>query len=228
MNEQNKKIDSNTIIIIAAIVVAALIIGGSVLTNKKSDPLTPNQGSGSGLEIGDAPVLGKADAPHTIVEFLDFQCPYCELFYREAEPAIRSAFIDTGKAKMVYKTLAFLGEESTRAARAGECAKRQGKYVSMHDAIYKAEQKESDAKKNPENSGNLTDAFFSETAQSLGLDSASFKACMSDASLKDTLDVYMNDAEAAMGGRVSTPTIFVDGVKIQNPFDIKEYEAIIK
>ncbi len=238
MEEQKKNLNANTIIIVATIIVAALIIGGSIWASKNNGgPSASNPPVvAGGLDIGEAPVLGDPQAPNTIVEFLDFQCPYCEQFFATTEPELRAKYIDTGKAKLVFKALTFIDSfdsnrapmESLLAAKAGECAKEQGKYVAMHDAIYNAERAESDAKKNPENSGNLTEAFFASTASAIGLDVAAFNDCTQSAGVTDLLEVYSNDADAAMGGRISTPTVFVNGTKIENPFDLAAYEALIK
>ncbi|OGM92365.1 hypothetical protein A2755_01195 [Candidatus Wolfebacteria bacterium RIFCSPHIGHO2_01_FULL_48_22] len=224
------KVDSNTIIIVSAIVVAALIIGGSIWAGQGNRGGGTNEPivAGGGLEIGEAPVLGDPQAPNTIVEFLDFQCPYCELFSTETEPQLRELYIDSGKAKLVYKALTFLGAESVRAATAAECAKEQGKYVAMHDAIYEAERIEAADGGNPENSGNLSDAFFAGTAEAIGLDKGVFNACIASDRIKNVLEAYSNDAEAAMGARVSTPTVFVNGTKVANPFDLEEYANLIK
>jgi protein-disulfide isomerase len=240
VDETKRKIDSNTIIIVVTILVGALIIGGAIIAGEKNPSSPSGNGepvvAGGGLDIGEAPVVGNADAPNTIVEFLDFQCPYCEQFATQIEPELRRLYIETGKAKFVYKALTFIDSydrnqapmESLLAAQAGECAKEQGKYAVMHDAIYTAEAREAAEGKNPENSGNLTEQFFADVARTNGFDVEAFSECVKSERVADVLKVYANDANAAMGGRVSTPTVFVNGVKVANPFDLAEYEKLIK
>lgn len=238
MDEQKKRPDANTIIIAATVIIAALIVGGSIWTNSNKTDGTAVAGNtnGSGLEIGDSPVLGDPAAPNTIVEFLDFQCPVCERFFSTIEPVLREKYIDTGKAKLVYKTLTFIDSydnnapplESLSAARAAECAKEQGKFVAMHDLIYIEEGREAQTGVSPENSGNLTGQFFTSAAQTLELDGQAFEACVGSGRADAATKAYMNDADIAMGGKVATPAVFVNGVSVSNPFDAAAYEGLIK
>ncbi len=237
-----KAMKSDAVVIGGSILLAGLIIAGSIFyvlgrgttavapgtdssTQQQPSAAQPTKATG-GLEIGQAPVLGDANAPHTIVEFGDFQCVYCTKFHTDMDPLIRTDFIQTGKAKMVFKTLAFIGPESTAAGLAAECAKDQGKFWDFHDAIYKAEQAEENAGKQSENSGNLTKAFFVQTAQSLGMDVNKFTTCYDNKDGQAQMTQYSQDMQAA--GVQGTPTVFVDGTQIQNPFDITQYQAIIK
>lgn len=237
-NQGKKAFDAQTIIIVVSILLAAVIIGGAIFVSGKkgADTGTTGQVSGSGLEIGESAVIGNPDAPVTIVEFLDFQCPACEAFYSQIEKTVREKYIDTGKAKMVFKTLTFIDSfdkyanplESLSSAKAAECAKEQGKFILMHDAIFDAELKESSTGVNPENSGNLTDAFLKQAAQEIGLDMQAYDTCYSSDRLDTILNVYNNDANTALNGQVSTPSVFIDGKKLSNPFDIAQFESRIK
>ncbi|MFA6495351.1 MAG: thioredoxin domain-containing protein [Candidatus Paceibacterota bacterium] len=229
---------SDAVVIGGSILLAGLIIAGSIMyivgrngtavapgTNNGTQPSAPAKVV-SGLDVGQSPVLGDANAPHTIVEFGDFQCVYCTKFHTDMDPIIRTDFIQTGKAKIVFKTLAFLGPESAAAGLAAECAKDQGKFWDFHDAIYTAEQAEETAGKQSENSGNLTKDFFVKTAQSLGMDVTKFTSCYDGKNGQAQMDQYAKDMQSA--GVQGTPTVFVDGTQLQNPFDITQYQAIIK
>ena len=77
------------------------------------------------------PFLGDPNAKLTVVEFSDFQCPFCGRFFKDVGPQLKKDYIDTGKVKFVYKHLAFLGKESTDAANASECAKEQNKFGNI-------------------------------------------------------------------------------------------------
>ena len=112
---------NNKSTIALSIVVAALVIGGAILYATK--PSSPSGSSGSsaqpqnqnslaarGLSTEGLPVLGDSKAPATILEFGDFQCSYCAMFFSQTEPTLQKEFIDTGKANMVFKTLAFIGK----------------------------------------------------------------------------------------------------------------------
>jgi protein-disulfide isomerase len=231
---------SDAVVIGGSILLAGLIIAGSIfyVMGRGNTAVAPVANDGtqstagqpskvtSGLDIGQAPVLGDVNAPHTIIEFGDFQCYYCTKLHTDMDAQIRADFIETGKAKMVFKTLTFMGPESVVAGLASECAKAQGKFWDFHDAIYVAEQAETSAGKNAENSGNLTKDFFAKTAQSMGMDMAKFMACYDNKDGQAALDQYAKDMQAA--GVQGTPTVFIDGTQLQNPFDIAQYQAIIK
>jgi protein-disulfide isomerase len=224
---------SDAAVIGGSILLAGLIIAGSIMyvmgrggIQKGSQLAAQPTKATSGLDVGQAPVLGDANAPHTIIEFGDFQCTFCTKLYTDVDAQIRADFIQTGKAKMVFKTLTFIGPESVATGLASECAKAQGKFWDFHDAIYKAEQAEETAGKQSENSGNLTKDFFVKTAQSLGMDTAKFTTCYDNKDGQAALDQYANDMQVA--GVRGTPTVFIDGVELQNPFDITQYQAIIK
>ncbi len=230
---------SDAVVIGGSILLAGLIIAGSIMyvMGRGGTAVAPGTNGGAqqaaqpskvtgGLDVGQAPVLGDANAPHTIVEFGDFQCVYCTKFHTDMDSQIRTDFIQTGKAKMVFKTLAFIGPESSAAGLAAECAKAQGKFWDFHDAIYKAEQAEETAGKQSENSGNLTKDFFVQTAQSLGMDVGKFTTCYDNKDGQAQMTQYSQDMQAA--GVQGTPTVFIDGTQLQNPFDIAQYQAIIK
>src|SRR3990167_3005650 len=81
-------------------------------------------------------VLGDQNAPVTIIEYGDYQCPFCGKFFKETEPTLRENYIKTGKVKFVYRDFAFLGQESLWAANAAQCAGEQGKFWEYHDYLY--------------------------------------------------------------------------------------------
>src|SRR3989338_6612792 len=85
----------------------------------------------------DDPVKGSADAKITIVEFSDFQCPFCARFYTETLPMIEKNYIDTGKVKLVYRDFPLsFHQNAQKAAEAAECAGEQVKYYEMHNMLF--------------------------------------------------------------------------------------------
>lgn len=223
------------IVIGVAIIVFAVVFGErSAPTSSSLRAFVPTDGR-TGLELGTAPVLGNADAPHTILEFFDFQCIACGKYFTQIEPQIIKEFIDTGKAKLVVKPLHFIddyagvgvGVESRRSAIASLCAQREGKFWDMYTAIFTAEQDEVRAGKQNENSGNLTEEFFINTAQTMGLSPDSFAQCLSSNEYDTALQEYFQDAMAALQGQISTPSVFVDGNRLKNPFNLDEYRKFI-
>lgn len=116
--------------------------------------------------------MGAGDAPVTITEYSDFQCPYCRLFWENTEDALIQEFVETGKVRFVYRSFgAFLGPESGATAEAAYCAGDQGKFWDMHDIIFKNQP--------GENTGFFTNRLLSAFAESIGLDVGTFNSCMS-------------------------------------------------
>jgi protein-disulfide isomerase len=135
----------------------ALTRGTSTTKAKAGDPTPPP------IDASDV-ILGDPNAPVTVIEYGDYQCPFCARFYTDIEPLIRDQYIKTGKVKMVFRNYPFLGPESTAAAEAVECAKDQGKYWEFHDALYAAE-----AIDGREHNNNLNRELFLTIAQDLKL-----------------------------------------------------------
>ena len=81
-------------------------------------------------------IEGDPDAPVTIIEFSDFACPYCSRFSVDTLPQLREDYVETGKVRFVYKHYAILGQVSTRAAEASECAAEQDQFWAYHDQIF--------------------------------------------------------------------------------------------
>ncbi len=120
MTRRNKKIkssgNSKTKFVILGIV-AAIIIGGISFVAMNPDSLTvDNSKTSLSLDTQNgSPVLGSPDAPVTIVEFGDYQCPFCQRWNTNTKPPIVDNFIETGKAKLVFVDLAIIGPDSQKA-----------------------------------------------------------------------------------------------------------------
>jgi len=80
--------------------------------------------------------LGAADAPVLVAEFADFQCPYCKDFSDGPGQLLKEEYVDTGKVRFVFRHFAFLGDESTWAAEASDCADEQGRFWENHDRLF--------------------------------------------------------------------------------------------
>lgn len=92
----------------------------------------------SRVSLAGRPLLGKKDAPVTLVEFSDYQCPFCRRFFQETFPALKAEFIDTGKLRYVFRDfpLDSLHPHARKAAEAAHCAGEQGKYWPAHDLLF--------------------------------------------------------------------------------------------
>ena len=153
-------------------------------------------------------ILGNANAPVTLVEYGDYQCPFCGMFFSQTEPQIVKDYINTGKVKMVFRSFAFLGPESTAAAEAAECAEDQNKLWPYHDALYTAKVGDFN------NGGREDDGFYNRArflslARQVGLNLTAFTSCVDGN--KDAGLVSAGNSAASAVGVNSTPTFFVKG-----------------
>jgi protein-disulfide isomerase len=148
-----------------------------------------------------APVLGAAEAQVTLVEFADFQCPFCGRFFHDTLPTLKKLYLDTGKAKLIFQNFAFLGEESVRAAEAAKCAGEEGKFWPYHDRLYQ--------KQNGENQGVFSDARLLQFARDLELNISAFANCLGGR--KYRAEVAAETESGKFYGITGTPTVFING-----------------
>ena len=162
-----------------------------------------------------APVLGNAAAPVTIIAFADFQCPFCKSFHDLIFNRLKTDYVDTGKAKIVFQDFAFLGPESTDAAAAARCANDQGKFWEYFDALYGAQ--------TGENSGDFTEANLLSLGASINLNPDQFNSCVK-AKLGQA-QVAAETDRATKAGITGTPTLLVNGKVIDGmyPQDAEKY-----
>src|SRR5437867_7147997 len=87
--------------------------------------------------VTDAPVLGRNDAPVTLVEFSDYQCPFCQRFFATTLSALKKHYVDTGKVRYVFRDFPLdqMHPQARKAAEAAHCAVEQGKYWEMHEVL---------------------------------------------------------------------------------------------
>jgi len=162
---------------------------------------TGQQGSGSALaptiDTTEDPVEGDPNAPVTIIEFSDFQCPYCETFFSQSLPQIRSQYIDTGKVKMIYKQFPLsFHPKAQKAAEASECAFAQGKFWEMHDTIFN-------------NQASMSVANYKKWAGEMGMDQAAFDQCLDSGSM--AASVAADQAAGMQAGVSGTPSFLING-----------------
>jgi len=131
----------------ASIIIAGMLIAGAVIfaimykggssTGGSVAQQSAATSTADVMKVGGRDiVLGDASAPVTIVEYSDYQCPYCGKFFTETQPLIVQNYVNTGKVRMVFRNFPFLGPESTAAAEAAECAEDQNQGVGYHDALF--------------------------------------------------------------------------------------------
>lgn len=164
-----------------------------------------------------AHVLGNQDAPISIVEFADFQCPFCGRYHTVVAPTIFQEYIQTGKAKLIYKHVAFLGPESVYAAVASECAANQDKFWEFHDYLFEHQQ--------GENEGAFNKDKLLAFGQALNLDAAQFEKCVTND--ETVARVQADTEEAQKFGVSSTPTFFVNGKPLVGLKSVDEFRQVL-
>lgn len=158
--------------------------------------------------------LGEADAPVVMVEFTDYQCPFCSRHFLQTFPQIKAEYIDTGKVRYVFMDfpLSSIHPQAQLASEAARCAGDQGEYVGMHDLLFGRQ----DAWNGREDAA----AVFSGFAGELGLDTAAFDACLETRQHEEA--VLADLAYGSSLGVDGTPAFFVNGNFISGaqPFEV--------
>jgi protein-disulfide isomerase len=141
---------------------------------------------------------GSADAPVVVVEFSDFQCPYCKQHSEQTQPELDRLFVDTGDVRWVYKSFPLpIHPQAPAAGVAAECAADQGKFDEMHSALFARTGEWSNSNPSP---------VFIEIAGDLGLDTAAFATCLDDPAKAALVEADRADGMAYVQG---TPTFIV-------------------
>ena len=160
------------------------------------------------VSIDDDPMKGNPNAPITIIEFSDYECPFCERFYANTLPLIEENYINTGKVNFVYRDFPIqsIHRNAATAAVAAECADDQNSFWSFHDMIF-------------ENRGiwgkldgiNLLNEF-EQYAVTLGLNSEEFDACLESGKYFDEVRKDLQDGQKY--GITGTPGFFIGNDEI--------------
>lgn len=214
-----------------SILVAAVLIGGAVIYSTGVKTVNRDQVANLGGAAGslltdeqlidDDVILGDSKAPVTIVEFGDYQCPFCGRFFSQTESQIKKDYVQIGKVKMVYRDFAFLGPESKTAALAAQCAGEQGKYWAFHDRLFEIEVADG-----VEHNGNLSVSLMKSLAKELGLNQNQFNACLDSGKYNTEIEKDYNDGVAA--GVAGTPATFVNGKLVEGAQPYSVFKDLIE
>ncbi len=166
----------------------------------QGDDLPPPSYDPAGVD--DDAVLGSADAPVTIIEFTDYQCPFCSRHYQQTFGRIKSEYVDTGKVKYVVRDFALgFHPHAQKAAEATECADDQDKFWEMHSALFTKQQDWASA-------GDAV-SLFKQYAAEMGMNASTFDSCLDSGTYAEEVRQDMADGQAAgIGG---TPGFWVIG-----------------
>jgi protein-disulfide isomerase len=212
------------LVAIVAIVIVAIAVSSSGGEDQKVEAAeTENtQSLFTGIDQ-DGVTLGDPDAPVTIYEFADLQCPFCKQYAESVFPQLVEKYVKTGEVKMVFRNLTFLGPDSVTAARAAAAAGEQDKLWDFQDLFYKNQ--------GTENTGYVTDAFIEDIAKAAGLDVDKLMEDMNAPVVEQQLGEAQQQAQEF--GVNSTPSFLIqvgDGRPQQlnyEQFDLQEFSGPI-
>lgn len=174
------------------------------------------------ISVDDDPALGEEDAPVVIIEFSDFQCPFCKRFAEQTFPQLKRDYIDTGKVRFVFRDFPILRihPNAGLAALAAECADEQGRFWEMHDRLF-ARQAEW-AGIAPEQARSLFEAY----ARELKLDDPAFSECLaSERYAEEVVEDWQDGIEAGVRG---TPAFFINGEKLEGAWPYEKFREVIE
>lgn len=154
------------------------------------------------VSVVDDPVLGNKNAKLTMIEFSDYECPFCKRFYDDTLPQLKKEYIDTGKVKLVYRDLPLsFHANAHKEAQAAECAREQGgdeEYFKYHDEIFK---------RTTSNGTGLALDQLPVIANDLGFNGDALQICLDSEKYKAEVDKDLADANSV--GVNATPTFFI-------------------
>jgi protein-disulfide isomerase len=173
--------------------------GSKAAAVKTGDTQTGGSGEVKVAVRKDAPTIGTGKVE--IVEFSDFQCPYCQRFFKDAYKQIKSNYIDTGKVKLIFRQFPLsFHQNAQKAAEAAECASRQGKFEEYHDKLFTLGQSDGTG---------LAVTDLKKYASDLGLDVSKFNQCLDNGETADVIKKDISDGNSI--GVNGTPSFVING-----------------
>jgi protein-disulfide isomerase len=164
------------------------------------------------IDVSGAPALGREDQVVTLIEFSDYECPFCIRHFTQTTPLIQKQFIDTGRIRYVFRDFPIdeLHPAAIRAHAAARCAGEQGRFWEMHNRLFSA-------------AGSHGDEALKARAAEAGLTAGDFASCLaSDRTLED---IRKTGAIATAFGATGTPSFFI-GLRDLTTNQVKIYQAI--
>ena len=215
--------------IIASITITLVIFGVNNSSNEielsieptpEMDQIGPKKITIDTFLSNGSPILGDPNAPITLVEFGDYQCHYCNVFFQSIEKDIVKNYVDTGKVKIIFKDYNIIGEDSVIASQGAHCANDQGLFWEYHDILYSNWTGENNGWASPENL-----AIF---AQQIDLNMNKWSECMKKGSHSQIILKSNDDARTLE--LTGTPAFFIinsEG-KVTKLFGAQPFEVFKK
>ncbi len=224
-------------ILVVILVITAFVIGSLVtkvqyleknaagssqetLSNTPTTAPLPTRPTKLTVGPGKLPLLGDANAKVTMIEFSDFQCPFCRNFYTQSLPQIKKEYIDTGKVKLAYRHYPLpFHPAAMPSALASECANEQGRFWDYHDKLFEEEEKLG------QGTVQYTADDLKRWAVEIGLIGITFDTCLDSEKYKDRVETDIQEATTA--GVNSTPTFSVNGEIVEGAVPFAQFKAAI-
>jgi protein-disulfide isomerase len=215
--------------IIASITITLVIFGVNNSSNEielsiepipEMDQIGPKKITIDTFLSNGSPILGDPNAPITLVEFGDYQCHYCNVFFQSIEKDILKNYVDTGKVKIIFKDYNIIGEDSVIASQGAHCANDQGLFWEYHDILY--------SNWTGENNGWASSENLAIFAQQIDLNMNKWSECMKKGSHSQIILKSNDDARTLE--LTGTPAFFIinsEG-KVSKLFGAQPFEVFKK
>lgn len=188
-------------------------MGGAGGTVAEADP-----GAGGDVAVGpDDMVLGQADAPITIIEYASLTCPHCARFHEDTLPALKTAYIETGKARLVFRDFPLDGL-ALRAAMLPHCAGK-ARYFGLLDVLFRSQSRWAT---DPE-----PVAALEQVARIGGIGKEAFASCLQNEAVKERVVTSRLKGDD-MFKIESTPTFIINGRKYPGAMPFSEFDRILR
>lgn len=218
----------DSLLIPGSILAAGVIIALSIVyAFGEKAPNQPSDNRATADYADDDAYLGERDAPVTVVEFSDFQCPFCRRYWRDVIPRLKEEYVKTGRVRFVYRDfpLTRIHPGAEPAALATECAADQGKFWELHDKIFEEQDKRA-VRSDKMDTVMFTEADLDQWGKEIGLDPQEYNRCRSD---RTHAAEVAKDLEDAVGlGVNGTPGTFVNGRFINGAVPYDELRGAIE
>ncbi len=212
LSQRERKRRQNIYLAIGAIVAAVVVLAGViVLTNQSQQQVSKPAEAATDLpaEYIARNVKGAADAAVVVTEFSDFECPYCKTFAQTTQRQLEDEYVKTGQVRFEYKhfPLPQHNPSATFAALAAECAADQGKFWEMQQYLFQEAGKQG--------TNTFTQTRLKAMAEALELNTGDFNQCLSNQEHAKTVQDNIREGQQLVV--TGTPTIYVNGKKVENP-----------
>ncbi len=219
MDKNNKKKQSGMKFAVLLTLLAVGILAAIVVLTNQQTASTVETGA---VDIAGQPMLGESDAPVTVVEFGDFKCPSCKAWGEMVYPQLVADYVETGDVKFSYINVLFHGNESVVGSLAAEAVYEQSpeSYWNFHKALFAAQPTE-----NHDAAWLTPEKTLEVAAEFPAIDQVQMKEDMEKQETMDKVEAdeaLVEEHEVAM-----TPTIVVNGQKLEDPFDYDAIKALI-